>query len=84
MKQPITYVGLDIHKDTMTVALAEAGNRGEVGEHGKIANTPAALKAVAIKLARIGGELRFCYIAALPYSGSAMKLDLAVTVSNGS
>jgi hypothetical protein len=25
MDKPITYVGLDVHKDTMAIALAEAG-----------------------------------------------------------
>ncbi len=43
----IIYVGLDVHKDTIAVALAEAGKRGEVREHGKIVNTPAALKTLA-------------------------------------
>ena len=38
MKQPITYVGLDVHKDTIAIALAEADRRGEVREHGKIAS----------------------------------------------
>jgi len=30
MDKPIIYVGLDVHKDTIAVALAEAGKRGEV------------------------------------------------------
>lgn len=42
MEQLIIYVGLDVHKNTIAVALAEAGKRGEVREHGKIVNTPAA------------------------------------------
>ena len=54
LEQRIIYVGLDVHKDTIAVALAEAGKRGEVREYGKIANTPAALKALAAKLARHG------------------------------
>ena len=61
MAKSITYVGLDVHKDTIAVALAEAGLRGDVREHGKIPNTPAALKALTVKLAAAGRELRFCY-----------------------
>jgi transposase len=61
MDKPITYVGLDVHKDTIAVALAETGKRGEVREHGKIANTPAALNTLSGELARAGAELRFCY-----------------------
>jgi hypothetical protein len=61
MEQSILYVGLDVHKETIAVALAEAGLREEVCEHGKILNTPAALKALTEKLADEKGELRFCY-----------------------
>ena len=61
MAKSITYIGLDVHKDTLAVALAEAGLRGEVREHGKIPNTPAALKALTVELATARRELRFCY-----------------------
>ena len=58
-RQSIIYVGLDVHKDTIAVALAEAGLRGEVREHGKIANTPAALKALTERLAGKEGSCGF-------------------------
>jgi hypothetical protein len=48
--KPIIYIGLDVHKDTIAVAVAEAGKRGEVREYGKIANTAAAVRALAAKL----------------------------------
>ena len=47
-----------MHKDTIAVALAASGLRGEVREYGKIPNTPAALKALAVKLAPAGRDLR--------------------------
>jgi hypothetical protein len=46
LKQLISYIGSDVHKETMAVALAGAGKRNEVREYGKIANTPAAMKAL--------------------------------------
>jgi transposase len=57
----ITYVGLDVHKEGIAVAVAEGGIRGEVREYGRIANTPAALDRLARKLGREGVEVRFCY-----------------------
>ena len=61
MEQLISYVGLDVHKETIAVALAETGKRSEVREHGKIAKTSAALKTLAARLGHGGRELRFCY-----------------------
>ena len=61
MGKSISYVGLDVHKDTIVVALAETGLRGEVRQHGKILNTPAALKALTVRSARTGRDLRYCY-----------------------
>jgi len=57
----ITYVGLDVHKQGIVVAVAEDGLRGEVREYGRIANTPAALDRLARKLSREGVKLRLCY-----------------------
>jgi transposase len=59
--KPITYVGLDVHKDTIAVAVAEAGNRSEVRTYGQIASTPAALRTLVNKLAGGKHELRLCY-----------------------
>ena len=77
MKQLITYIGLDVHKETIAVALAEAGKRSEVREYGKIANTPAAVKALAAKLSRVGSALRFCYEAGPSGYGIQRQLTLA-------
>src|ERR1700739_2896510 len=57
----ITYVGLDVHKEGVAVAVAEGGIRGEVREYGRIANTPAALDRLVRKLGQEGIRLRFCY-----------------------
>ena len=61
MEHSITYIGLDVHKDTIAVAAAEPGKRGEVRGSGKIANAPAALRTLVTKLTRGGNVLRFCY-----------------------
>ena len=76
-RSSIIYVGLDVHKDTIAVALAEAGLRAEVREHGKICQYPrCALKALAAKLA-----LQWQHGAAI---GSAMKLARAAMAFSGS
>jgi transposase len=59
MADRITYVGLDVHKEGIVVAVS--GLRGEVREYGRIANTPPALDRLLRKLGGDGVSLRFCY-----------------------
>jgi hypothetical protein len=43
MKDSITVVGMDVHKNSISIALAETGGTMEVRHYGKIGGTMAAL-----------------------------------------
>jgi transposase len=57
----ITYVGLDVHKATVCVALAESGRGGEVRQVGLFENRPEILCKLAARLGKGGRRLSFCY-----------------------
>jgi transposase len=61
MSNNTAFIGLDTHKETIAVAVAEDGRDGEVRYFGQIANTPAAVLKVVKKLAGRYGKLFFCY-----------------------
>ncbi len=60
MNKFIKYVGLDVHKETIAVSVAES-NGGEVRYLGDIANTPEALDKQVKQLRKGGADLSFCY-----------------------
>jgi transposase len=57
----ITYVGLDVHKATVCVALAESGRGGEVRLAGVFENRPEILSRMVARLGKNGRRLSFCY-----------------------
>lgn len=60
MKEFSKYVGLDTHKDTIAVAIADALG-GNARYYGEIANTPEAIRKLVKKLSSDGEILSFCY-----------------------
>ena len=61
MKKSSMYVGLDVHKSSIEVAIAESGRRNEVRSYGRIDGTLAALDKVTRKLESKGSTLFFVY-----------------------
>ena len=61
MKQTTrSFVGMDVHKATISISVAEDGRSGPVRFIGVIPNTPEAVTKMAKQLAK-HGELDFCY-----------------------
>lgn len=61
MKHSIIFVGLDVHKDSIDIALANDGRNGEIRSYGAVGGDLAALDKAIRKFRRSGIELHFVY-----------------------
>lgn len=58
--QTTSFIGMDVHKETISMSIAEHGRNGPVRFLGVISNTPDEISKTAQRLSR-HGELDFCY-----------------------
>ena len=61
MKNHSIFIGMDVHKNSIDIAIAEQGREGRVRHYGKIDGTLAALDKVVRKLVSKGSQLHFVY-----------------------
>jgi transposase len=62
MDQPTRYIGMDVHKDTIVVAVTAAGDVGKATPYGTFPNTAAAVEKLVRRLRQASsGPLKFCY-----------------------
>ena len=62
MDQPTRFIGMDVHKETIVVAVTAAGDSGKATPYGTFPNTAAALEKLVTRLRQAGsGSLKFCY-----------------------
>ncbi|AHF89101.1 transposase [Opitutaceae bacterium TAV1] len=61
MRKTEHYVGLDVHKDTVMVAVADGGREGEVRLYGQISNDLHAIEKALRKIGSDGGALHVAY-----------------------
>jgi transposase len=61
MKEHSTFIGMDVHKNSIDIAIADKGRKGQVRHYGKIDGTLSALDKVVRKLVSKGNRLHFVY-----------------------
>src|SRR3984893_1394037 len=61
MTDLMLFVGVDVHKKTISVAVVEAAAGAVVRFYGTIANTPDSVRTLCRKLSKDGQQLHFCY-----------------------
>ena len=79
-----SYIGLDVHKETIAVAIADAGRDGEVRFYGEIANTPDAVASLLKKLGGRRGKLHYVYEAGPCGYGLYRQIIDAATLAKSS
>ena len=60
-KSSILFVGMDVHKESIEIAIAEDDANGEVRRYGRIGGTFDVVKKTLRKLVSQGRTLHFCY-----------------------
>src|SRR3954452_16414576 len=62
MEQSTRFVGLDVHKETIVVAVTATGEVGKATAYGTFSNTAAGLEKLVKRLRQAGGgPIKFCY-----------------------
>ena len=62
MEQPTRFIGMDVHKNTIVVAVTAAGDVGKATAYGTFPNTASALEKLVKRLRQAGsGPMKFCY-----------------------
>lgn len=57
----IAYVGMDVHKATISIGIADAGRDGDVRHFGNIANDPDVIAKMVRRLSKSHAKLEFVY-----------------------
>ncbi len=57
----IKFIGMDVHKKSIDIAIADGGENGEVRHYGSISNELDSIQKFIRKIVSTGAELRFAY-----------------------
>ena len=54
-----TFIGMDVHKNSIDIAIAQSGRKGQVLHYGKIDGTLSALDKVVRKLVSVDFQIKW-------------------------